>query len=98
MDLFKDSIENKSEDCKEIKIVLSDCREDIIEIDDCLHFDDEEVDNFISTDINEKTLQTFLQQEMDFYLKAFPQDTLRRKSSCISSRRSSSISSRRSSW
>ena len=70
MDLFKDSEEYESKDCKDIKIVVSDSSEDIIEIDDCLHFDDEEVDNFISTDINEKTLQTFLQQEMDFYLKA----------------------------
>ena len=95
--MFKDSIENESEDCKEIKIVVSDCREDIIEINDCLHFDEEEIDNFISTDINEKTLQTFLQREMDFYLKAFPKDTLRRKSLSNSNRRSSGSSSRRSS-
>ena len=55
--------------------------EDITEINDCLYLDDEDIDNFISTEINEKTLQKFLQSEMDFYKKAFPQDILIKKSS-----------------
>ena len=97
MNLLKDSKECGSKDCSDIKTSLSDYSDDIIEIDDCLHLNDEEVNNFISTEINEKTLQTFLQREMDFYIKAFPQDTLSRRSSTISSRRSSGPSSRRSS-
>jgi len=97
MNLLKDSKVCESEDCSDIKILVSDCSDDIVEIDDCLHVDDEEVDNFISTEINEKTLQTFLQREMDFYTKAFPQGTLSRRSSTNSSRRSSGPSSRRSS-
>ena len=98
MNLLKDSKEYGSKDCSDIKISMSDCSDDIIEIDDCLHLDDEEVNNFISTEINEKTVQTFLRQEMDFYMKAFPQDTLSRRCSTYSSRRSSGLSSRRSSW
>ena len=54
--------------------------EDVIEIDGCLRLDDEEAKNFISSDINEKNLQKFLQREMDFYTKAFPQAVLSRKS------------------
>ena len=59
----------------------SDASDDLIEIDECLRLDDEEAANFISSDINEKNLQKFLQREMDFYTKAFPQAVLRRKSS-----------------
>ena len=95
MNLLKDSKECGSKDCSDIKTSLSDYSDDIIEIDDCLHLNDEEVNNFISTEINEKTLQKFLRQEMDFYMKAFPQDTLSRRSSAYSSRRSSGFSSRR---
>ena len=98
MNLLKDSKECGSKHCLDIKISVSDYSDDIIEIDDCLHLNDEEVNNFISTEINEKTLQTFLRQEMDFYMKAFPQDTLSRRSSGYSSRRSSGLSSRRPSW
>ena len=54
--------------------------EDVIEIDVCLRLDDEEAENFISSDINEKNLQKFLQREMDFYTKAFPQAVLSQKS------------------
>ena len=54
--------------------------EDVIEIDGCLRLDDEETENFISSEINEKNLQKFLQREMDFYTKAFPQAVLSRKS------------------
>ena len=56
-------------------------RVDITEIDDCIYIDDEDVNSFISTDINEITIKKFLQREMDFYKKAFPQDILIRKSS-----------------
>ena len=98
MNLLKDSKECGSKGCSDIKISVSDYSDDIIEIDDCLHLNDEEVNNFISTEINEKTLQAFLRQEMDFYMKAFPQDTLSRRSSAYSSRRSSGFSSRRPSW
>ena len=59
----------------------SDFSDDITEIDDCIYIDDEDVNSFISTDINENTIQKFLQREMDFYKKAFPQDILIRKSS-----------------
>ena len=59
----------------------SDFSDDIIEINDCIYLDDEDVNSFISTDINENTIQKFLQREMDFYKKAFPQDILIRKSS-----------------
>jgi len=59
----------------------SEASEDLIEIDESLRLDDEEAANFISSDINEKNLQKFLQREMDFYTKAFPQAVLRRKSS-----------------
>ena len=59
----------------------SDFSDDITEINDCIYLDDEDVNNFISTDINENTIQKFLQREMDFYKKAFPQDILIRKSS-----------------
>ena len=97
MNLLKDSKVCESEDCSDIKILVSDCSDDIEEINNCLHLDDEEVNNFISTEINERTLQTFLQREMDFYTKAFPQDILSRRSSTNSSRRSSGPSSRRSS-
>ena len=55
--------------------------DDITEINDYIYLDDEDVDSFISTDINENTIQKFLQREMDFYKKAFPQDILIRKSS-----------------
>ena len=54
--------------------------DDVTEIE-CSRLDDEEAENFISGDINEKNLQKFLQREMDFYTKAFPQAVLRRKSS-----------------
>ena len=53
--------------------------EDIIEIDEYLYLDDEDADHFISKDMNEKKLKKFLQIEKDFYIKAFPQDTLLRK-------------------
>ena len=53
--------------------------EDITEIDEYLYLDDEDADHFISKDMNEKTLKKFLQIEQDFYIKAFPQDTLLRK-------------------
>ena len=59
----------------------SDSSEDVTEINDCLYLDDEDVNSFISPDINGKTLRKFLQREMDFYNKAFPQDILIRKSS-----------------
>ena len=59
----------------------SDSSNDVTEIEDYLYLDDEQANNFISTDINEKNLQKFLQQEMDFYRKAFPQEILMRKSS-----------------
>ena len=59
----------------------SDFSDDITEINDCIYLDDEDVNSFISTDINENTIQKFLQREMDFYKKAFPQDILIRKSS-----------------
>ena len=59
----------------------SDFSDDITEINDSIYLDDEDVNSFISTDINENTIQKFLQREMDFYKKAFPQDILIPKSS-----------------
>ena len=55
------SFESESDSCEEIQ-----------EIDDYLYLNDEEADKFISTDINEKTLQKFIQREMEFYATAFP--------------------------
>ena len=55
--------------------------ESIIEIGECSYLDDAEVDDFISSDMNEKSLQKFLQRERAFYNKAFPQAILSRKSS-----------------
>ena len=49
--------------------------EEIQEIDDYLYLNDEDADKFISTDINDKTLQKFIQREMDFYATAFPHIT-----------------------
>ena len=66
------SLQNSSE-------IESDSNEEIQEIDDCLYLDDEEADKFISTDMNEKTLQKFLQREKQFYATAFPLATLSRK-------------------
>lgn len=57
----------------------SDSSEEIQVVDNYLYLDDEEVDKFISTDINEKTLQKFLQREKQFYATAFPLATLSRK-------------------
>ena len=53
----------------------SDSSEEIQEVDDYLYLDDEEVDKFISTDINDKSLEKFIQQEMEFYATAFPHIT-----------------------
>ena len=53
----------------------SDDSEEIQEIDDYLYLNDEEVDKFISTDINDKTLKKFIQREMEFYATAFPHIT-----------------------
>ena len=58
----------------------SDCSEEVQDIDDYLYSDDEEDDRFIPTDFNDKkTLQKFLQREMDFYSTAFPHATLSQK-------------------
>ena len=53
----------------------SDNSEEIQEIDDYLYLNDEEADKFISTDINDKTLEKFIQREMEFYATAFPHIT-----------------------
>ena len=65
----------------------SDSNEGIQEIDDCLYLDDEEADKFISTDMNENTLQKFLQREMEFYATAFPTTTFHRISTATLSRK-----------
>jgi len=54
--------------------------ESIIEIGECSYLDDAEAEDFISSDINEKSLKKFLQRERVFYNKAFPQAILSRKS------------------
>ena len=83
--LKKKNKQSNSECSSEID---SDSSEDIEEIEDCLYIDDEDIDNFISKDINEKTLQEFLKREMNFYAKAFPQDILTRKSpGCVSTQK-----------
>ena len=71
MGLLKDSKEYESENCAEIKIVVSDCSKDIIEIGDCLHFDDEEVNNFISTEINERRFRRFFNEKLIFTQRLF---------------------------
>ena len=53
--------------------------ENVTKIDECVYLDDEEASRFISKEMNEKTLNKFLQHERDFYTKAFPMHTLQRK-------------------
>ena len=60
--------------------IESDCSEKIQDIDYYLYSDDEKDDSFIPTDFNEKkTLQKFLQREMECYSIAFPHATLSQK-------------------
>ena len=60
--------------------INSDCSEEIQDIDDYLYANDEEDDRFIPTCFNDKkTLQKFLQREMDLYSTAFPNSTLSQK-------------------
>ena len=65
---LQNSSESESDSCEKIQ-----------EIDDYLYLNDEEADKFISTNINDKALQKFIQREMGFYAAAFPQATLSRK-------------------
>ena len=66
-------IENLSE-------IESDSSVEMLDIDDYLYSDEEEEDSFIPTDFNDKkTLQKFLQREIDFYSTAFPHATLSEK-------------------
>ena len=60
--------------------IKSDSCVEILDIDDYLYSDDEEDDSFIPTYFNDKkTLQKFLQGEMDLYSTAFPHATFSKK-------------------